>query len=93
MTKEKKNSAFMRPVHVTEELAAIVGPGPMARTEVTKALWKYIKTHDLQDPNDKRNIKPDEKLSKVLGSKLTINMFKMTGKVAEHIKEPAAAAK
>ncbi len=88
MTKDKKNSAFMRPVHVSDALAEIVGQGPMARTEVTKKVWEYIKKHKLQDQNNKRMINPDNKLGKVLGSSQPIDMFKMTSKIAKHIKEP-----
>lgn len=85
MTKEKKNSALMKPVHVSEALAEIVGHGPLPRTEITKKLWDYIKKHGLQDKTNKRNINPDAKLAKVLGSPQPIDMFKMTGKVAKHI--------
>lgn len=91
MTKEKKNSAFMRPVQVSEALAEVVGHGPMARTEVTKKLWEYIKKHKLQDTNNKRNINPDAKLAKVLGSTQPIDMFKMTSKISKHLKEPELA--
>lgn len=92
-TKDKKNSAFMRPVGVSDALAEIVGSGPMARTEVTKKVWDYIKKHKLQDQNNKRMINPDQKLSKVLGSTQPIDMFKMTSKIAKHIKEPELSGK
>lgn len=85
---EKKASAFMKPVHISSELSAIVGPGPIPRTEVTKRLWDYIKKHNLQDPKNKRNIIPDEALAKVFGSSKPMNMFDMARKVSEHIKEP-----
>lgn len=91
MTKEKKNSAFMKPVHISAELAELIGAGPLPRTEVTKRVWDYIKKHKLQDQNNKRMIKPDQKLSKVLGSNEPIDMFKMTGKISKHLKEPALA--
>jgi chromatin remodeling complex protein RSC6 len=93
MTKDKKNSAFMRPVGVSDALAEIVGQGPMARTEVTKKVWDYIKKHKLQDQNNKRMINPDQKLGKVLGSSQPIDMFKMTSKIAKHIKEPEMSGK
>ena len=86
--KDKKNSAFMRPVNVSEALAEIVGAGPMPRTEVTKKVWEYIKKHKLQDQTNKRIINPDQNLGKVLGSPAAIDMFKMTSKIAKHIKEP-----
>jgi len=90
---KKQPSAFMKPVQVSEALAVIVGKGPMARTEVTKKLWEYIKKHNLQDKTNKRNINPDEKLAKVLGSPQPIDMFKLTSKISKHLKEPELAAK
>lgn len=92
MSKDKKPSAFMKPVQVSDTLAEIVGHGPMARTEVTKRLWDYIKKHKLQDQKNKRNINPDQKLSRVLGSTQQIDMFKMTSKIAKHLKEPELAS-
>lgn len=92
MTKERKNEAFMRPVGVSPALAEITGPGPMPRTEITKKVWAYIKQHKLQDKDDKRKICPDEKLSRVFGSKDPIDMFQMTKKVSQHIKEPQTAS-
>lgn len=83
----------MKPVGVSDALAEIVGKGPMARTEVTKKLWDYIKKHKLQDPNNKRNIIPNEKLAKVFGSSKPIDMFKMTSKVSGHLKEAAMATR
>lgn len=85
MAKRKPNSAFMQPLDLSAELAAVVGKGPMPRTEVTKKLWAYIKKHKLQDEDNKRNIKPDEKLAKVFGSKRTVDMFKMVKLVSKHV--------
>ena len=71
---------------VSEDLAAVVGKGPLPRTEVTKKLWAYIKSRKLQDPKNKRNINPDEKLGRVLGSsKKSVNMFEMTKLVNKHL--------
>ena len=81
---KQKNSKFMQPMKLTPELAAIVGKGPMPRTEVTKKLWEYIKKHDRQDPKNRRFINPDDKLAKVLGKK-SINMFDMTKEVSKHL--------
>jgi chromatin remodeling complex protein RSC6 len=81
---KKGQSKFMQPMELTPELAAVVGKGPMPRTEVTKKLWAYIKKHKRQDPENKRFINPDDKLAKILGSK-PINMFDMTKKVSKHL--------
>jgi chromatin remodeling complex protein RSC6 len=85
MAKEKK-SKFMQPMQISEELTAVVGRGPMPRTEVTKKLWAYIKAHKCQDTKNRRNINPDEKLAKVFGGKKSINMFEMTKLVSKHLK-------
>ncbi len=90
----KKQSAFMRPVRFSEELGAVLGTNnPMPRTEVMKKLWDYIKKHKLQDPQNKRNIIPDQKLAKVFGSTAPINMFKMTSKVSTHLRDAELAAR
>jgi chromatin remodeling complex protein RSC6 len=81
-----KQSALKRPVKVSDALAEIVGKGPMPRTEVTKKLWQYIKAKKLQDPKQRRQINPDEKLGKVIGRQ-QIDMFQMTKKVSGHLKE------
>lgn len=84
-TAKKKNSAFMQPVNISDDLAAVVGSGPLPRTEIIKKLWAYIKKHGCQDTKNKRMIKPDAKLAAILGPK-EIDMFQMTKKVNKHIK-------
>lgn len=81
----KPNAAFMRPLKVSEELAKVVGNGPMPRSEVVKKLWVYIKKNGLQDATNKRNINADENLKAVFGGKNTVNMFEMTKLVSAHL--------
>ncbi len=84
-TTRKPNPALMKPMTVSEELAVIVGKGPMPRAEVVKQLWVYIKKHGLQDATNKRNINADEALKKVFDGKATVNMFEMTKLVSKHL--------
>lgn len=81
----KANAAFMKPLNVSPELAAVVGAGPMPRSEVVKALWVYIKENNLQDPANKRNIIADENLKKVFDGKEVVDMFEMTKLVSKHL--------
>jgi chromatin remodeling complex protein RSC6 len=81
----KENSAFMKPLKVSDDLAAVIGAGPMPRSEVVKKLWVYIKSKNLQDPKAKRNIIADEKLKKVFGGKAVVDMFAMTKLVSAHL--------
>lgn len=82
---KKANSAFMKPMNVSPELAAVVGEGPMPRSEVTKKIWAYIKKHNLQDEKNKRNINADENLLKVFDGKKQVSMFEMTKLVGKHL--------
>ena len=81
----KQNSAFMKPLNVSEDLVAVVGKGPLLRSEVVKKLWVYIKKNNLQDPANKRNINADAALKKVFGGKAVVNMFEMTKLVSKHL--------
>ena len=81
----KENSAFMKPMTVSDELAVVVGNGPMPRSEVVKKLWVYIKGKNLQDPSNKRNIVADDNLKKVFGGKSVVNMFEMTKLISKHL--------
>lgn len=85
-TPKKKNTAFMQPVEISDDLKEIIGNGPMPRTEVIKKLWAYIKKNKCQDTKNKRNIVPDAKLAKVFGSSSPIDMFQMTKKISKHLK-------
>ena len=85
MAKRKPNAAFMRPLKVSEELAAVIGNGPMPRPEVVSKLWVYIKKNDLQDKNNKRNINADGNLKAVFDGKGTVDMFEMTKLVSKHL--------
>ena len=81
----KTNSAFMKPLTVSSELAEVVGKGPMPRSEVVKKLWVYIKKNNLQDAKNRRNINADDNLKKVFGGKAVVNMFEMTKLVSKHL--------
>jgi upstream activation factor subunit UAF30 len=81
----KPNAAFMKPMTISDELAAVVGAGPMPRSEVTKKIWEYIKKNGLQDQKNKRNINADDKLKKVFNGKSQVSMFEMTKLVSAHL--------
>lgn len=81
----KANSAFMKPLTVSSDLAAVVGPGPMPRSEVVKKLWEYIRKNSLQDKENKRNINADAKLKTIFGGKACVNMFEMNKLVSKHL--------
>jgi chromatin remodeling complex protein RSC6 len=63
------SSGFMKPVKISSDIASFTGwdaSQMRSRVEVTKFLCDYVKTHNLQNPEDRRQIIPDNKLSKLL---------------------------
>ena len=83
--KRTANAAFMKALTPSAALAAVVGAAPLARTEVVKQLWVYIKAHKLQDEANKRMINADAKLKLVFG-KPQVSMFEMAGLIGQHLK-------
>jgi chromatin remodeling complex protein RSC6 len=62
-------SGFVKPTKISDELASFLGKEKgteMARTEVTRDINKYIRTHNLQDKDNGRKINPDSKLAALL---------------------------
>ena len=80
------NPALLKPLGLSADLEAVVGKGPMARGQVVKKLWEYIKKNDLQNPANKRNILADDKLKPLFGGKGEVTMFEMTKLVSAHMK-------
>ena len=68
----------------SESLAAVIGAEPVARTQVIKKLWDYIKAQGLQDAANKRAINADAKLLPVFG-KPQVTMFELAGIVGKHL--------
>jgi DNA topoisomerase-3 len=66
------------------DLAAVIGAEPIARAQVIKKLWDYIKANGLQDATNKRAINADAKLLPVFG-KPQVSMFELAGIVGKHL--------
>ncbi len=77
-------NALQKPLRPSEELAAVVGPDPLPRTEAVAKVWEHIKSHNLQNPENRREIVADDKLRKVFG-KDRVTMFEMNKHLADHL--------
>jgi chromatin remodeling complex protein RSC6 len=85
-SKRKPSAAFMKPVQPDEKLAVIIGSEPVPRTEVTKKLWDYIRSHNLQDPKNRTRIIADENLKAVFDGHEEVTMFEMTKLIFNHVR-------
>ncbi len=79
------SAAFMKPLQPDSALSKIVGCDPLPRTEITKKIWAYIKSHNLQSSTNKRNIDADEKLLPVFNGNRTVSMFDLPKLVGTHL--------
>ena len=89
----RKPSGFAKPSLLSNELCKFVGKpkgSMMARTEVTKYITGYIKEHNLQDPEFKRRILPDNKLGKLLKvpDKTELTYFNLQTYMKHHFPKP-----
>ena len=66
------------------DLAAVVGSQPLARSEVVSKIWEYIKRHNLQNPENRREIFADGTLRKIFG-KDKVTMFELNKHLGQHL--------
>ncbi|MBB4617503.1 SWIB/MDM2 domain-containing protein [Sphingomonas abaci] len=81
----KAGTGIHAPVQPSPELGAVVGNDKLPRSEVISKVWEYIKAHDLQNPENKREILADDNLKKVFG-KDKVTMFEMNKYISAHVK-------
>jgi chromatin remodeling complex protein RSC6 len=83
-TTNKTASGFAKPTKISSELCKFMGKEEgteIARTDVTKYIIAYIKENKL---GESKNIKPDEKLQKLLGINEEITYFNIQKYMNKH---------
>ena len=81
------NSGFLKPVKISSEMQRFAGLKEdqlVSRVDVTKAICKYVKDHNLQNPEDKRQFTPDEKLAKLLDTKDNLTYYNLQKSIQKH---------
>jgi chromatin remodeling complex protein RSC6 len=74
-----------KPVTPSPELAAIVGSAALPRSEIVSKIWAHIKSNNLQNPANKREILADAKLKPIFGAD-KVTMFEMNKHISKHVK-------
>jgi chromatin remodeling complex protein RSC6 len=93
---KKTPSGFAKPCKISDELCSFIGVDKgteMSRTEITRHINSYVKQHNLNNPENRREFFPDKKLKTILavkeGEKVTY--FILQRLIAHHF--PPSAAK
>ncbi|CAL9227963.1 unnamed protein product [Arabidopsis halleri] len=83
-TKTREPRGIMKPRPVSPEMQDVVGVPEIPRTQALKRIWAYIKEHDLQDPQNKRDILCDEKLKKIFEGKERVGFLEIAKLIGPH---------
>lgn len=70
-------------MNLSEPLSAMLGEPALSRPQTVKRIWAYVKERDLQDPNDKRQIRCDDSMRAVFKQD-KVHMFTMNKLLAAH---------
>ena len=89
-------SGFVKPTKISDELAKFLEKPTgteMARTDVTREINKYIRSHNLQDVGNGRKINPDQKLQTLLKLKKTdeLTYFNLQRYMSPHFQKSEKA--
>ncbi|KAF9470000.1 hypothetical protein BDZ94DRAFT_49168 [Collybia nuda] len=77
---------FAKEYTLSEPLATLLKIDKLSRPQVVKQLWDYIKSNELQNPKNRREIVCDESLRAVFGVD-KIDMFRMNKVLGQHLHE------
>lgn len=83
---ENGNGINTRKVNLSEPLRDFLGEAELARTQVVKKVWDYIKENELQNPEDRREILCDDRMKPIFGDKMT--MFSLNKILSKHLFNP-----
>jgi SWI/SNF-related matrix-associated actin-dependent regulator of chromatin subfamily D len=72
---------------LSADLAQLLGMASETRPRVLMALWQYVKLHRLQDPEDRKAIRCNPELARVLGAE-RVPFASLPLLVAEHLSPP-----
>ncbi|XWS45312.1 hypothetical protein CRYUN_Cryun15aG0125700 [Craigia yunnanensis] len=82
---KRRGGGFNKVCSLSPQLQELLGVPALARTEVVKQIWTYIREKNLQDPVNKKNIICDEPLHALFGVH-SIDMFQMNKFLSKHIR-------
>lgn len=83
-TKTRRPVGILKPMPVSPALGAFLGVSEASRTDVVKKVWQHIKLHNLQNPENKKEIFCDEKLKKLFDGKDKVGFLEIAKLLTPH---------
>ena len=87
--KTPRSTGIFKVTPVSPVLAQFLGTGETSRTDAIKGIWTYIKSHDLQNPADKREIFCDETLKLIFEGKDKVGFLEISKLLSPHFVKTA----
>ncbi|KAK9268393.1 hypothetical protein L1049_000142 [Liquidambar formosana] len=85
----KKLANLIDLINLPSTLREFLGQSQISRLGCFMRVWSYIKTNNLQDPNNKNVVRCDEKLSSILLGKPRVELAELPALIKLHFpKDP-----
>ncbi|XP_068665613.1 upstream activation factor subunit spp27-like [Aristolochia californica] len=78
------SGGLLKPVPVSPVMRKFVGVSEISRVDAVKKIWEHIKSNNLQDPLNRRQILCDEKLKTIFGGKDKVGMLEIAKLISPH---------
>ncbi|KAL4376128.1 hypothetical protein GQ457_02G029700 [Hibiscus cannabinus] len=79
-----RSSGIFKVTPVSPALGQFLGAPQASRTDAVKQIWNYIKSHNLQNPTNKREIFCDEKLKTIFDGKEKVGFLEIGKLLSRH---------
>ncbi|KAF3447562.1 hypothetical protein FNV43_RR12749 [Rhamnella rubrinervis] len=80
-------TGILKPSQVSPALGGFLGVSETSRANAVKQIWAHIKLHNLQNPEDRREINCDDKLKAIFDGKDRVNFLEIGKLLSRHFKK------
>ncbi|KAL2517314.1 SWIB/MDM2 domain superfamily protein [Abeliophyllum distichum] len=86
---KSRNAGILKVQNVSPALAEFLGSSEASRSGAVKKIWEYVKSHNLQDPANKREIYCDDKLKTIFDGKEKVDFPGIAKLLSNHFPKAA----
>ncbi|MCD7457540.1 hypothetical protein HAX54_035379 [Datura stramonium] len=83
-TEKPRYKGILKPLPISPALGKFVGTSEISRTGAVKKVWDYIKTNNLQNPANKKEINCDDKLKTIFAGKDKVGFLEIAKLLSNH---------